>query len=82
LFCLDIRPGTFYQLIKLTCNCIRQCINPIKFPFGDINQLNQLATGFMKYSHPSFTGTVAAADGVVFQIERPTAVEADFDVIL
>lgn len=52
----------------------------IKFPLGDEEALRELEQGFMRISKGVFQGTVAAGDGVVFRMQKPTREAADGDV--
>ena len=53
---------------KYVCELIDECVDNIIFPLGDENALRQLEEEFMSICHGVFPGTVAAGDGIVFQM--------------
>jgi hypothetical protein len=55
---------------------IDQKLTNIEFPLED----EDLEKGFMSISGGVFKGTVAAGDGIVFRMDRPTNKEVDGDV--
>jgi len=80
-FAYEIPDGTFYNLIREMLYSLNEVLPPIMFPVKDPDKLEQLAEGFAKYSLHCFPGTVAAGDGIVFEMDRPTVDEAKGDVI-
>ena len=77
-FGYDVPEGSFYDIIHNVIVAILNILPDINFSF-DENDLRQNENGFNKLSNGLFPGTVAAGDGVVFSINRPTieAVEGD-----
>ena len=55
-------------------------LNNINFPLDDEDKLRELEAGFNKISNNCFKGTVAAGDGVVFRMQRPSKEAVDGDV--
>jgi hypothetical protein len=53
----------------------------INFPIDDENELQRLSDEFNQFTNNHFPGTVAAGDGIVFMMDRPTKKEVDGDVI-
>jgi hypothetical protein len=77
-FCISIKSIMTYIWIVL--EAINEVLDNIKFPFGDETGLRRLERGFMDICKDKLPGTVAAGDGVVFKIRKPTVREADEDV--
>lgn len=66
----------FYQCLK----AIDRVLNNICFPLDDEVKLRELEQGFLNISKGVFPGTVAAGDGVVFKMRKPSHIEVDGDV--
>ena len=62
------------------CKLIDECVDIIIFPLGDENALPQLEEEFMFICHGVFPGTVAAGDGIVFQMIKPDLEAVDGDL--
>jgi len=55
-------------------------LDNIHFPLGDEAKLRELEAGFNELSKWRLPGTVAAGDGVVFRMQRPTKEATEGDV--
>eukprot|EP01040_Poterioochromonas_malhamensis_P015359 gene15359-17178_t len=64
-----------------TLDAIDSVINNINFPMDNLDELRELETEFNELSNNLFIGTIAAADGVVFKMEKPRSEEVNGDVI-
>lgn len=59
---------------------IDNAVDNIKFPLDDADALIKLEKGFAAISSDLLRGTVAAGDGIVFKMVKPTQEEVDGDV--
>ena len=71
--------NTFWPVILAVCNCTKDFLDNVHFPFDDEAQLRKHEASFSKFQK-HFSGTVAAGDGCAFRIKRPSASEMDGDV--
>ena len=62
------------------CAAIASALDNIKFLVDDEEELRKLERGFARISNGVFPGTVAAGDGVVCEIAKPTREETNGDV--
>ena len=70
-----------WQALHAIDNCTDPYIDNIKSPvFQTAEELEKLEHGFAELSDFKLHGTVAAGDGVVFQMQMPTAEVVDGDV--
>lgn len=67
---------TVYEVLR----SIDLNVNNIDFPLVDEEKLRKLEQGFMHICGGKFPGTVAAGDGVVFRMDRPTKEETNGEV--
>jgi hypothetical protein len=80
-FGYNLNYKTIYSYIKQVLIAIDQIIQNIHFPLDDELKLRQLEQGFFTTSHNTFPGTVAAGDGIIFRMVKPTKVKVNNDVI-
>jgi hypothetical protein len=71
--------NTFWPVIIAICNCTKDFLDNVHFPFDDEEKLRKHEASFSKFQK-HFPGTVAAGDGCAFRIRRPGAGEMDGDV--
>ena len=71
--------NTFWPVIIAICNCTKEFLDNVHFPFDDEEKLRKHEASFSKFQK-HFPGTVAAGDGCAFRIRRPGAGEMDGDV--
>jgi hypothetical protein len=79
-FGYHISKYTVYDIFYKVLFSIDKRLTNINFPYKDENSLICLEQGFANISHGVFRGTVAAGDGVVFQMQKPRADEVDGNV--
>ena len=80
-FGYGIAPSTVYTIFHEVCEAIDECIDNIKFPYNDIEALKKLERTFDKFGGDfALPGTVAAGDGVVFQIQKPVSADVEGNV--
>ena len=71
--------NTFWPVILAVCNCEKEFLDNVHFPFEDEAQLRKHEATFAKFQK-HFSGTVAAGDGCAFRIQRPSSKEMNADV--
>ena len=71
--------NTFWPVILAVCNCEKEFLDNVHFPFEDEARLRKHEATFAKFQK-HFSGTVAAGDGCAFRIQRPSSDEMDGDV--
>ena len=76
-----------HDVIWEVCEALDATIDNIKFPINDVEELKRLSSEFHMISRNKFKrnegddgGTVAAGDGVIFKMNKPTIEETDGDV--
>jgi hypothetical protein len=79
-FGYEISVSAFYAIVFTVMQFIRNTMNNIVFPIGDIAKLAQLESEFSSICNGTFRGTVAAGDGVVFKMKKPTKAEVNGNV--
>jgi len=79
-FGFGINDSTFMTYVWQCVEAIDAVLDNIHFPLGDEAKLRELEAGFNELSKWRLPGTVAAGDGVVFRMQRPTKEATEGDV--
>ena len=79
-FSFDISYKHVHKYVWQVLRAIDRHLDNIKFPIDNEEQLRNLERGFLNICGGKFPGTVAAGDGVVFQIVKPNKEEVNGDV--
>lgn len=62
----------FFSIVTSTLKALDVILEPITFPIDDLEKLKEIELGFAPLSDNFIRGTVAAGDGIVFEIEQPS----------
>ena len=79
-FGYNIPHTSLHHYIKKVLHVLDTVIDNIKFPINDIEKLQNLSEEFDVFTSGNFPGTVAAGDGIVFKMQKPTNEEAEGSV--
>lgn len=87
-FCWKVNEYSFYHFVEECLQAIDKALKNIRFPVAQncvdeqqqMKELREMELKFARLSFGHIRGTVAAVDGIVFRMERPSKSEVDNNV--